>query len=306
MTPNPALDITYRLADWRLHAVNRVATVEERPGGKGVNVARLLAAHDVPATVHGFCGGTSGHRLTTLLHEFAPGLEQRWTEADVETRRTIAVVDAHDTTMFNEPGDPVTDRDWAGLIDQLAQSCAPGDVVTVSGSLPQGSSPDRLSELVQAVRGKGALIVVDTSGPALLAASAAGAHVLKPNHHELAEVTETNSIGQGITALLNHGAVAVLVSRGADGLVLGTAEASHSARLDRPLTGNPTGAGDAVVAAVAAGLVSDDRAPVADRLLAALPSAVAWSAAAVLAPVAGEMDLDRAAELIRSVTVKER
>jgi tagatose 6-phosphate kinase len=88
-----------------------------------------------------------------------------------------------------------------------------------------------------------------------------------------------------------------VVSAGADGLVGVTATGEVvRARLDDPLAGNPTGAGDAAVAALAAGLASGR--PVRDTLA----DAVAWSAAAVLHPVAGQVrqdDVDRLRPLVR-------
>lgn len=60
VTLNTALDITYRVPALRPHASHRVTEVTERPGGKGLNVARVLAALGHEVTVTGFAGGTTG------------------------------------------------------------------------------------------------------------------------------------------------------------------------------------------------------------------------------------------------------
>ncbi len=305
VTPNPAVDVTYRLDTVALHAVNRVGAVTRRPGGKGVNVARLLAARGLDVAAYGFLGGATGHQLRELLHELQPAVEQRWTDTGAGTRLTIAVVDDTDTTMFNEPGRAVSAQDWERLASAVADGCRPGDVVTVSGSLPAGSDPARLGDLVEAARARGAVVVVDTSGPGLLAAAAAGADVLKPNQHELLEVTGAVDVRSGIAALLAAGAGAVVASLGADGLILGTPDRTTTARLGRELRGNPTGAGDALVAALAAGLAAGTGAAIAVRLAEALPSAVAWSAAAVLSPVAGEIDEAVAGRFVHDVTMED-
>ena len=44
VTLNLALDVTYTVGEVEWHAANRVTAVAERAGGKGVNVARVLAA----------------------------------------------------------------------------------------------------------------------------------------------------------------------------------------------------------------------------------------------------------------------
>lgn len=306
LTPNPALDITYRLGAMRLHGVNRVQDVEQRPGGKGVNVARVLGARGVPVATYGFLGGGAGDTLVGLLAAHSPGIVQRWTRVAAETRRTIAVVDEVDTTMLNEPGRPVTAQDWAALIGALADACAPGDVVTISGSLPDRTGRGQLAEVIGTVRAAGAVVIADTSGAALLTAAQAGADVVKPNRDEILEATGAGDVRDGIAQLLARGCGAVVASMGADGMILGGPDGVVTARLNRTLHGNPTGAGDAAVAALANGLAS---APASmspfGALRGALVDAVAWSAAAVLSPVAGEIDERQAAELSLDVLIQE-
>ena len=304
VTPNPAVDVTYRVNALTVHAVNRIDEVVQRPGGKGVNVARLLAARDADVGAYGFLGGASGTRLHDLLRDLQPAIQQRWSTVEAETRLTIAVVDGQDTTMLNEPGRAVSAEDWAQLTAAVTSHCRPGDVVTISGSLPAGSNPAQLAALVAGSRKRGATVIVDTSGPGLVAAAEAGADVLKPNQHELLEVTDAADIPSGIDSLLRAGAQAAVVSLGADGLVLGTRQGQFTASLGRSLTGNPTGAGDALVAALAAEL-SSGAGDLASDLARALPKAVGWSAAAVLSPVAGEIDQRVADRLTLEVTTQE-
>lgn len=90
-------------------------------------------------------------------------------------------------------------------------------------------------------------------------------------------------VGAG-SRLVARGVAAVVATRGAAGLIAVTPHGAWHARLDTGLDGNPTGAGDAVAAAVIRQLVRGTPWP---DLLA---DAVAASAAAVLAPVAGELD----------------
>ncbi|MBS1673788.1 MAG: 1-phosphofructokinase family hexose kinase [Actinobacteria bacterium] len=157
-------------------------------------------------------------------------------------------------------------------------------VLVISGSLPPGSPPALLPELIRIGRDAGATVVADTSGPALLVAADAGAHVLKPNAAELAEATGIADPVAGACELLHRGARLVLLSRGADGMLAVTADEVVRARLAEPLAGNPTGAGDAGVAAVAVLLAQGVTDPAV-----LLRRATAWSAAAVLMPLAGEI-----------------
>jgi len=305
VTPNPAVDVTYRVDSLIVYAVNRVSWVTQRPGGKGINVARVLAGGGAEVATYGFLGGFAGKTLRDLLGGLQPAIDQRWTAIDSETRRTVAVVDDVDTTMLNEAGPTVCDDDWDRLTGLLAGHCHTGDVVTVSGSLPPGVAPGHLAALVAAVKGRGARIIVDTSGPGLLAAATAGADVLKPNRLELLQATGLDDVSAAAQTLLSAGAAAVVVSLGAEGLLLAGRDGYVSAGLGEVLHGNPTGAGDALVAALAAGLADSVGSSVHAALIHSLPNAVAWSAAAVLAPVAGEIDVTIADRLTTHVTLKE-
>ena len=162
VTPHPALDVTYSLArPVVVHGVNRVAAVTSRPGGKGVNVARLVAAADGDVAVYGFLGGRTGDQMRADLERISPSIVQRWTSVDTETRRTVAVVDGSDTTMFNEPGANQPAEAWRRLAEELLSHAEPGDIVTISGSLPHPEEPDHLATLVRELRERGAVVVVE-------------------------------------------------------------------------------------------------------------------------------------------------
>lgn len=329
ITPNPALDVTYRVPQLKPHSTNRVDEKGVRPGGKGINVARILDAAGLEASVLGPSGGETGRKVADLLRASHPALSQEWVECAWETRTTVAVVDDEDTTMFNEAGGPVSRDDWEELIRRTQLALNPGTVVTVSGSLPPGVSPEDLGRLIATINACDAITVVDTSGPALLAAADAGAHVLKPNHHELQDATGSSSLEKGTNDLLTRGCRAVVVSRGERGLLLNAGDRRVSARLPEALTGNPTGAGDAVVAALARGIATsirpggttaearqgqavvlggartDQGESMAAALHEALPTAVAWSAAAVLSPFAGEIEHSEIERLRAIVEIEE-
>lgn len=301
VTPNPAEDLTWHLAELRPGETLRVPAGVSRAGGKGLNVARVLAAegHEVLALTT--AGGAAGARLADDLER--SGIPHRLVPVRGETRRSLALVDesSGETTILNEHGAPLADAEADALLAEAARLGRRADVVVVSGSLPPGFGPDQLAGLVAELVAAGATVIVDTSGPGLVAAARAGATVLKPNRDELAEVTGHDDPVAGGRALLDAGARLVLVSLGTEGLlVLSHADRTDGvrARLPHPLHGNATGAGDAAVAAIAAAvatapsLVSDPgREGIAARAALAR-RATAWSASAVLMPVAGALSPD--------------
>ncbi|MFF6773029.1 1-phosphofructokinase family hexose kinase [Streptomyces sp. NPDC012637] len=303
VTLNAALDITHHVDRLRPHAAHRVHGVAARAGGKGVNVSRVLHALGRPTLVTGLAGGATGAAVRRELHR--AGLAEELIPVVGETRRTVAVVDAStgDTTTLLEPGPVVLPEEWSLFRDAFGALLARATVVVLSGSLPPGLPDDAYAVLVRAARERGVPALLDTSGPALLAALPAGPALVKPNADELAEVAARFAAAAGAgpdpgpdgphraalpaaEALLSAGAEAVVASLGAAGMVAVTAEGAWRARPPERLRGNPTGAGDAAVAALAVGLAARDPWPLR------LAEAVALSAAAVAAPLAGSFEPD--------------
>lgn len=298
ITLNPALDVTYEVGELVPHASHRVRTVHERAGGKGINVSRVLHQLGRATTATGLLGGVTGDLIRDDLT--AARLENAFVPITGTSRRTLVVADSEDATVFNEPGPAVTDDEWAAFVESVTTLAAGVDHVVMSGSLPAGLRPDAYAELCTLIRTAGpgrTACLVDTSGPALLAAAEAGADLLKPNADELAEATGRSDPYAAARHLLDLGAGAVVVTRGADGMLTVTPDGIWSARLDERVAGNPTGAGDAAAAALAAGQASASDWP------NLLRDAVAWSAAAVPVPHAGEVDLPTLDRLRPLVTV---
>lgn len=284
---NPALDITHEveLADWA--GVNRPHTVHVRPGGKGVNVARTLRALGAEVTLAGLAGGSAGAELTELLA--GSGIELALTRVGGQTRRTFTVVDSGrgQAGLFNEPGPAIRAGEYAEFFFQYEKAVAGWSAVVLAGSLPGGVGEAAYTDLIEAASASGVPTILDTSGAALALGAAAGPTLVKPNLAELAAVTGGD--GSDLTAV-EHGARqlsrrAVVVSLGADGLFAVEGDQVWLARPGEMVPGNATGAGDAVVAGLADGLVREldwqER----------LRHAVALGAATVAAPVAGEYAL---------------
>jgi tagatose 6-phosphate kinase len=298
VTLNTALDITYRVRSLRPHASHRVTEVTERPGGKGVNVARVLAALGHGVTVTGFVGGATGRAVQEQLTA-TPGVVDALVPVGGATRRTIAVVDEQtgDTTQLNEPGPTVTPAEWSAFQEAYEDLLASASAVALCGSLPPGVPVGAYAGLVRTARAAGVPVLLDTSGEALRRGVAARPDIVKPNADELAELTGSHEPVRATQDARRRGARAVVASLGAEGLLAATPEGRWRATPPARVHGNPTGAGDSAVAGLLSGLV--DHLPWPDRLT----RAAALSAATVLAPVAGEFDRSAYEELLGRVAV---
>ncbi|GAB2827384.1 1-phosphofructokinase family hexose kinase [Actinocorallia aurea] len=269
VTLNAALDVTYPVDHLVPGAVHRVGPPERRAGGKGVNVARVLAALGEEVLATGFAGGPTGAAFLADLP-----VPSAFVPIEGETRRTVTVLDDAGATLLNEPGPHVAEDEWQAFLARFRTLRA--EVVVLSGSLPPGVPADAYASLTETAR---APVILDADGPALLHGLAAGPALVKPNADELRATGRTPAELRGL------GARAVAVSDGPRGLALHLADGGWRAAPPE-IRGNPTGAGDAAVAAFARGLRRGTPWP------ALVADAVALSAAAVAAPCAGDFDPD--------------
>lgn len=284
VTLNAALDVTYQVPRLVPHTTHRVGEVVERPGGKGLNVARVLAALGHDAVVTGLVGGRTGEALRAALATAAPSVTDALVPIARETRRTVAVCDAStgDTTLFNEPGPTVGAEEWSAFVTRYRELLADARAVALCGSLPPGLPVGTYAELVRTARSAGVYVLLDTSGEALRRGIAARPDAVKPNAEELAQLTGLTEPMRAAHEARRRGARTVIASGGANGLLAVTESGAWHATPPARLSGNPTGAGDSAVAGLLSGHVNATPWP------ARLAHAVALSAATVLSPAAGE------------------
>jgi 1-phosphofructokinase family hexose kinase len=310
---NPALDITHEVAavDWA--GINRPAAVHDRPGGKGLNVARTLHALGTDVLVTGLAGGITGAGVAAALGVL--GVRTAFTPVAGETRRTFTVVDGtvvdgqRRTAAFHEAGPAVSAAEFAAFQARYQAMLAGADAVVLSGSLPPGLPAGTWATLVEAAAAAGVPAVLDTHGEALRLGAAAGPAIVKPNLSEL-EALAGRPLSAGTAADLVAvagaarelglaGAGAVVVTLGPGGLLAVTGDGCWRARPPAAVAGNATGAGDAVAAALAHGLVLGR--PWDERLR----HAAALGAATAAAPVAGEFRGEDYLGTLGAVTVEQ-
>jgi tagatose 6-phosphate kinase len=288
VTCNPAIDVTYRVDRLTPGEVHRVTRAEERPGGKGVNVARVVHQLGDEVVATGLADTAFGDLVA------ATGVRSAFVAALPSVRRTV-VVDADDsTTGFWEPGAAPCDPRAAEieLLDRVTKLLDEATGLVVSGSQPEGFDPGLSCRVAAVARDRGLPVLVDVDGPPLSAALAAGGMVLTPNLDELLRLLALPAsqgaldVAAEARRLARVNRAPVVVTLGPAGMLASDGHRCWHAAAPE-VDGNPTGAGDAAAAAVVRGLAAGAPWP------EILPEAVALSAAAVAAPVAGEVDLGR-------------
>lgn len=291
LTLNPSLDRTIEIARLVRGELVRATGTRLDPGGKGVNVARALAAHDIDSRAVVPRNGTVGDELVALLT--VEGIDVRAVPVTGQTRSNVSLVEPDGTvTKINEPGGPLTGSDLDRVVSAVLAEAEEADWVVASGSLPPGVPESFYADLGHRLAALGVRFAVDTSGPALRAALEAGPALVKPNRDELADSTGSRigtvaDAAAAAKAMLAHGAGTVLASLGADGALL-VDEAGTRYGVSPVDGGRSTvGAGDAMLAGYLAGLATGRD---------ALTEALAWGAAAVRLPgsrMPGPVDVDR-------------
>ncbi|QDP83985.1 hexose kinase [Nocardia otitidiscaviarum] len=299
---NPAYDMTYRVERFDRGRAHRVRSVDQRIGGRGINVTRVLNQLGRYARATGFSD-----------HSFAAAAELEmpvdFVHALPWVRRTVVISESDDgtATALWEPGARISD---AHAVEQLrvrvSGLLSDSSGVVIAGSLPGGVDVSVPAELARLATDAGVPVVCDVDGPALELAAGVPGVVLMPNTEELERLTGMPAttpaeIMAAVDPLVARGVGAVIVTCGGAGMVAVTPGRAWSAALPEPLAGNPTGAGDAAAAAVIAGLARS-REPDWPALLT---DAVATSAAAVVIPVAGEIDRALRDRLTPTVRVTE-
>ncbi len=287
VTLNTALDVTYSVEHIEWGKPNRVARVSRRAGGKGINVSRVLDRMGHETVAMGLVGGATGAAIEEELQRSR--LPAQLVHIAGVSRQTVAVVDGEGTTLFNEPGPEITGGEWDAFVKAFLGVVGTSRCVVLSGSLPPGAPVDAYATLVRIAQGAGVPSLLDTSGAALEPGVRAGPDIVKPNHDEVQVLLRRDCRTQAQAQeaakdLRRMGAGSAVVTRGSEGLVAVAEGGSWAGSVPEVVAGNPTGAGDAVAAALAIGIVEGR--PWPERLADAL----AFGAASLRTATAGEVD----------------
>jgi 1-phosphofructokinase family hexose kinase len=264
VTLNPAIDQTLSIPGFAANQVNRVAASRSDAGGKGVNVASVLADFGVGVIATGFLGADDPELFENLF--VRKGIEGRFVRIAGSTRIGIKIVDDRtgQTTDINFPGLAPRAEEVEELVARVAGLAEPGGWFVISGSVPPGVPSGLYVRLIQEIHGRGGWVVLDTSGPPLREALAAGPEVVKPNLQELSELAGRDldtpaAVEAAAEPLFEQGVRRVVISMGGDGALFlergPLGEHALRARPPRVDVRSTVGAGDAMVAGLVAATI---------------------------------------------------
>jgi 6-phosphofructokinase 2 len=263
VTLNPALDITTAVDRVMPDVKLRCGQTAAEPGGGGVNVSRAIALLGGASTPIVAAGGPTGARLLDLLAD--AGLKPAILPTPGDVRESLTVTEGSTGRQFRFvlPGPDWSAADAAAATAAILDHARPGDLVIGSGSLPPGVAPQFWVALSSPLAGRGARLLLDTSGAALAAAAASATPPLAALRMDDAEaealagrpLQTLPDFADLAQALVRDGrAETALIGVGAEGTVIATAGLRRVCRPPHVPVVSRVGAGDSFMGAFALAL----------------------------------------------------
>ncbi|MBI3252841.1 MAG: 1-phosphofructokinase family hexose kinase [Candidatus Omnitrophica bacterium] len=259
ITLNPSIDQLIQVKNLVKDDANRALSVTRYPGGKGINVSKVI--RELGGQTHAYApvGGMTGEFLKELLGE----LDIPFTAMPIKgkTRINTILTDLKDRTQtrVSDPGPLVEPAEMSGF-SRLLLSARPRPFLwALGGSLPSRMPASTYHKIILVLQKQGVPCILDTDNDALKWGVKARPFAVKPNEYEMERLMgrRFKSIPQYLKAareLVRRGIRVVIVSLGARGALFVTrAEAFHVRGPDVPVK-SKVGAGDSLIGGFALGL----------------------------------------------------
>jgi 1-phosphofructokinase len=298
LTLNPSVDYIVQLESFQLGDLNRALSETKFPGGKGINVSRVLKNLGITSKALGFAGGFTGNYIEEFLQN--EKIDTNFVKVKEDSRINIKLKTGQETEI-NAKGPSISVQDFQLLKEKVAQLTAE-DLLVLAGSIPSTLPASTYEELVKISKECGVEFIVDAEGDLLKKVLAFHPFLIKPNHHELGELFNTTlSSPKEVVPygkqLIEMGAKNIIVSLADKGAVLITKDTALIAEVPRGEVKNSVGAGDSMVAGFIAAYKTTHDLKEAFRYSVASGSATAFSL--------GLCTKEKIEELLPQVQIKE-
>lgn len=248
VTFNPSVDYIMRMDTLSLGGLNRAKDTEKYPGGKGINVSRILKESGKDSTALGFVGGFTGDYIKYSLD--VRGIHHDFIEVDEDTRINVKLKTDVESEL-NASGPNIARTHFEALTDKLT-GLDQDDHVVFAGSVPKGYD-DAYKKLAEQLHAQNIPFSIDTEGDRLTSSLPFKPYLAKPNLFELEEIageplTHSRDIVSAAHRLIESGAQNILVTLGGDGAIFVNKEISYKISSPAGELINSVGAGDSTVA----------------------------------------------------------
>lgn len=255
ITLNPALDRTIWIKEFKFDDTNRIISEKRFPGGKGVDVSRMIKTLGGESIALGFIGGFDGLEFQgRLLNEDVP---HDFIKISGETRTNIIIHAENDDRELkvNAPGPEIRPDELGMLIEKIRTLKPRPTFAVISGSIPPGLSQGIYRQMTLAFEELGAKVILDADGESLEKGLPATPYIIKPNVNELQrllgkEFDSRSSMIEKARSLLKDELKIAVVSAGAEGAYVVLKDGGFWAKPPEVEVKNTVGAGDSLIGGI--------------------------------------------------------
>jgi len=259
VTPNSTIDLTVFVPAWKPGTTIRATRTVTSMGGKPADASYILGELGITSHATGFAAGATGQKVMSLLEGRGAACDFVW--VDGETRINIVVLDeaAGTHTTVTTTMMSVTPEHCAALLERVRGLMAGASVLVTGGTLPAGAPPSFYAEIIQIARAAGVPVIFDAAEPNLSAGLTARPTVIKPNRDELSALlgrpvqTIEEAYRAGRDLHERYGVMPIITLGGDGGLAVLPDRAWRIPPIPVTVV-SPAGAGDAVLAGLAASI----------------------------------------------------
>ena len=256
VTLNPAIDYYISMNEFNEGELNSIENGYTLPGGKGINVSKVLKNFGVESTALGFAGGFTGDYIRKNLKEY--GITEELVELKENTRINIKMKTDKDESEIAGHSPKISSEECEKFLDTM-KKIKSEDILVLSGSVPK-SLDSRIYERIIEMLPEGVKVILDTRGEPFEFALKKGVFLTKPNNVELGEFfgekyETTEEIIAAGEKLRKMGSKNVIISLGKNGSVLVTEKGAWVGNVPKGTLVSSVGAGDSMVAGTLYGII---------------------------------------------------
>ena len=254
VTLNPSLDKTVYIDELFLDDTNRAQGYRLDPGGKGLNVSRVLWELGQESLIFGFLGGDAGKRVEKFLHDEGLKTDFNWTVGETRENLILQKFEQRLQTKVSLPGPTIRQDELHRLQRKIAGRTKDYHWIAFSGSIPPGLDKGVYRVLAEEATMRGDKVVLDADGEALRLGLQAKPFMIKPNLHELQrmighELPTDEAVHQALDEILSGGLVELIIlSNGGEQVVAATKSERWIGKPPKTEVRSTVGAGDSLIA----------------------------------------------------------
>lgn len=225
---NSSIDFSFYLNTIRDEDVNRIEKIRVDPGGKGINISRMLRKLGEKTIAITFFSQKNGKFYKNLLKKEKIKIIPVPIKGNL--RNIYNFISKERVLRFNEKGPLITKEELNNLWDIIFNlNFKRGDFIVMSGSIPPGIKNNIYAEIIKKIRKFDVFSVVDADGVVLRETIKEKPFLIKPNLEELERCFDTKienfqTLKNICISLIKSGISIILITLGKEGAILFTKE----------------------------------------------------------------------------------